>query len=156
MAIVGGYRTHEDGLQARFRMPDLLTYDEMRHYFVSNYGVDVQLVEPSQEILDAVSGVGTLPASTIISDRDRERMALRRDLGIERLEAASNVRYEHNPDERNPIVELDSRTLSPVDFREKYGIRQEEEYDSGVERQEETPSVEKKKPQEDEVDYGEL
>lgn len=115
MAIQDGMRTHDEGNVHKYRMPDLLSYDEMRIYFAGTYGVDIEIKELSDEMRERATGVGTLPAPTVVGDRDRETALLRKQLGMEELEAKLDVVSEGR------VKELDSRVMTRDQFAEKYG-----------------------------------
>lgn len=115
MAIQDGMRTHDEAGVKRYRMPDLLTLEEMKLYFAGTYGVDIELVPLSDEMKEKVTGVGVLPVSPPMTDRDREHSELRRVLGIEDLEAKLDFLVEGR------VKELDSRVMTREQFEEKYG-----------------------------------
>jgi hypothetical protein len=115
MAIQDGMRTHDEGNIHKYRMPDLLSYDEMRIYFAGTYGVDIEIKPLSDEMRERATGVGTLPAPTTVGDRDRETALLRKQLGLEELEVKLDVVSEGR------VKELDSRTMTREQFAEKYG-----------------------------------
>jgi hypothetical protein len=110
MAIVDGMRTHDEGLgvERKYRMPDLLTLDEMKIYFAGTYGVGIEIVELSDELRERANGVGTLPAPSVVGDRDREIFLLRQQLGLE-------------DDGEDVVKELHSRVLTTSEFEDKYG-----------------------------------
>lgn len=115
MAIQDGMRTHDEAGVKRYRMPDLLTLEEMKLYFAGTYGVDVELVPLSDDMKEKVTGVGVLPYAPPMSDRDREHSLLRKVLGIEDLEAKLDILVEGR------VKELDSRVMTREQFEEKYG-----------------------------------
>ena len=115
MAIQDGMRTHDEGNIHKYRMPDLLSEDEMRIYFAGTYGVDIEIKPLSDEMREKATGVGTLPAPTVVGDRDRETALLRKQLGLEELEAKLDVVSDGR------VKELDSRTMTKEQFAEKYG-----------------------------------
>lgn len=101
MTISDGMRTHDN----RYRMPDLLTREEMQLYFASTYGVGIEFTELSDEMREnVVSGVGILPAGSVVGDRDREFATLKEELGI------NDLRREiaELKGESNPASELDN------------------------------------------------
>ncbi len=122
MSITDGYRTHNEGQVRRFRSPDLLTEAEFQVYMASTYGVAVEFRELTKEEKEKINSnepiVFTAQGPT---DRDRERALLRKQLGIDSIEEFIGINRTANPDKRDPIVELDSRTMSEKDFAEKYG-----------------------------------
>lgn len=82
MTISDGMRIHEN----RYRMPDLLTEDEMKLYFASTYGIGIEFTDLSDEMRESVvSGVGVLPSGSVVGDRDREFATLKEELGINEL-----------------------------------------------------------------------
>lgn len=115
MAIQDGMRTHDEGLQPRYRMPDLLTKEEMVLYFAGTYGVGIEFTELSDTMREKTQGVGVLPVATVVSDRDREMVLLRRQLGLEDLEKKLDVLMDGR------VKELDSRTMTREQFADKYG-----------------------------------
>lgn len=118
MAIADGYRTHDETNTPRYRMPDLLTLEEMKLYFASTYGQDVTLSPISDEVRDLVNnGVGVLPAPAVVGDKDRELAELREKLGIVALERQLGV----VPEPGSPAAELDSKTMTREQLEEKYG-----------------------------------
>jgi hypothetical protein len=119
MAITDGYRTHNEGYEPKYRMPDLLTLEEMRIYFIGTYGCDIKLVEASEEMLERANGVGTLPVPSAVSPRDSDHALLREQLGITELEDRSG----NLPEGR--ARELDSRVMTREDFAKKYGEQPE-------------------------------
>src|ERR1044071_6491709 len=114
MAIQDGMRTHDEAGVKRYRMPDLLTLEEMKLYFAGTYGVDVDLIPLSDEMKEKVTGVGVLPYAPPMTDRDREHSELRKLLGIEALEKKLDVLVEGR------VKELDSRVMTREQFEEKY------------------------------------
>lgn len=122
MAITDGYRTHTEGSIHRYRVPDLLTEEEFKIYMASTYGLGVdfrELTEDESNRLDSGEPIVFVPYGP--TDRDRERAALREQLGITALEAFVGMERVIDPDKRDPIVELDSRVMSRTDFEAKYG-----------------------------------
>lgn len=118
MAIADGYRTHDETNIPRYRMPDLLTLEEMKLYFASTYGLDVTLSPISDEVRNLVNnGVGVLPIPAVIGDKDRELAELREKLGIVALERQLGI----VPEPGSPAAELDSKTMTPEQLEEKYG-----------------------------------
>ena len=111
MTIDGGYRVHD----GRYRMPDLLTREEMFAYFAATYGVGIEFRELTEDERELLTGVGIVPAGSVVSDSDRELATLRQKLGIVDLEAKLDVVHD------GYVKELDSRTMSPTDFEDKYG-----------------------------------
>lgn len=110
MAIVDGMRTHDEGSARRFRMPDLLTLEEMKMYFAGTYGVGIELVDLTDEMREKASGVGTLPFTYEPSPRDSELLLLREKLGI---------------DNEDTLKELHGRVLTREEFADKYGPQPE-------------------------------
>lgn len=106
MAITDGMRTHDEGMVKRYRMPDLLTLEEMKIYFAGTYGVGIELVDLSDELREKASGVGTLPYSYEPSPRDSDKVLLRKELGL---------------DSEDDLRELHSRVMTRSEFEEKYG-----------------------------------
>lgn len=123
MSIKDGTRVHDETMIRRYRMPDLLSKEEMFIYFAGTYDIGIEFRDLTDDEREMVgSGVGVLPATPIITDRDREIALLRKQLGIENIEERLNVIREANPEKRDPIVELDSRTMSRQDFENKYNV----------------------------------
>lgn len=108
MTISDGMRTHEN----RYRMPDLLTREEMQLYFASTYGVGIEFTELSDEMRESVvSGVGILPVGSVVGDRDREFATLKEELGINELRRAIvELKSQLAPSEEknSPASELDN------------------------------------------------
>lgn len=121
MAISGGYRVHED-VQKRYRVPDLLTREEFKAYMASVYNETVEFRDLTEEETEAInSGQQILSVPPRPLDSDVELARLRKALGIEDIEAKLNIKRETQTEKRDPIVELDSKILSPEEFEEKYG-----------------------------------
>jgi|SRR5690349_18141030 len=126
MAIVGGYRTHDEGTIHRYRVPDLLTLKEFQMYMAYIYGKWVDFRDlTDDEKAKLESGDQLVFTSPEPSDRDREIAKLRDMLGINDLETRLKVNRKADPDNRDPIVELDSRVLSDEEFEKKYGVKKE-------------------------------
>lgn len=104
MANYDGMIVHD----GKYRVPDLLSEEEFKMYMASTYGVGIEFVELSDEMREKISGVGTLPAPTVISDRDRETMLLRKQLGLE-------------DDGEETVKELHGRVMTRQEFADKYG-----------------------------------
>lgn len=117
MTIQDGMRIHNEAGVPRYRMPDLLTREEMVLFFASTYGIGIEFTELSDELREKTTGVGVLPVTPPMTDRDRELSELRRVLGIEELEAQLNVAVN----ELSRARELDSRVMTREQFAEKYG-----------------------------------
>jgi len=108
MAIKDGMRTHDEGTIKRYRMPDLMTLEEMKIYFAGTYGVGIELVELSDEMREKATGVATLPYSYEPSPRDSDLALLRQKLGMEE-------------DGEEVVKELHGRVMTSEQFEEKYG-----------------------------------
>lgn len=106
MAITDGMRTHDEGSVKRYRMPDLLTLEEMKMYFAGTYNVGIELVDLSDEMREKATGVGTLPYQYEPSPADTDKMLLRKQLGL---------------DSKDDLKELHGRVLTRPEFEEKYG-----------------------------------
>jgi hypothetical protein len=119
MAISDGMRTHTEGNIPKYRMPDLLSLEEMQLYFLGTYGLRINIEPASEEELERANGVGVLPAPSVVSDRDREHATLREQLGLTELEAKLDLLLEGR------VKELDSRTMTREQFEEKYGKQPE-------------------------------
>lgn len=119
MAIADGMRTHDEGVEPRYRMPDLLTKEEMRLYFAGTYNIDIEFKPLSDDMKEKVGGVGVLPVSAPATERDREHDLLRQQLGIKDLEAKLDVLVEGR------VKELDSKIMTREDFENKYGSQPE-------------------------------
>lgn len=126
MAIADGYRTHDDEIHPRYRMPDLLTLDEMKMYFAGTYGVGLDLRPLTDAEKEASMGVGTLPYTPQINDKDRELAILREKLGLNSLEAHVGMKRSIDPNNLDPVVELDSRVMTKADFDAKYASQEAE------------------------------
>ena len=130
MANYDGMIVHD----GKYRVPDLLSEEEFKMYMASTYGVGIEFVELSDEMREKISGVGTLPAPTVISDRDRETILLRKQLGLE-------------DDGDETVKELHGRVMTRAEFAEKYGPQ------PAIETPEEKES--RLNPPEDETEEGE-
>lgn len=141
MAISDGMRTHDEGLQPRYRMPDLLTKEEMVLYFASTYGVKVVFEELDDELRDQTMGVGTLPIAPLPTDRDRESVLLRRQLGLTDLEDDLGKHTDR-------VKELESRTMSTEEFADKYGEQPKPDPEGAFENAEKAREEEARKQEE--------
>lgn len=121
MAISDGMRIHDEGVVRLYRMPDLLTADQMKMYFAATYGIGIDFRDLTDDEREAATtGVGIVQDVPTISTKDAELALLRKQLGIEDIEERLSIRREADRDVRDPIVELDSRTMSSTDFAAKY------------------------------------
>src|SRR5216110_687699 len=142
--LVGGYRIHNEGNVHRYRVPDLLTREEFELYMASTYGVAVEFREFTEEEASRLekfnAGESFLPAPTPgPTDQEREISLLRKMLGIEDLEKRLDVKRSADPDNRDPVVELDAKTMTAEQFDAKYGPR-DSTGNVPVQKTEETPS----------------
>lgn len=121
MTIVGGYRIHNDGRTPMYRVPDLLNEMEFKTYMAATFGVGVDFRDLTDEEVEKInSGEPIIAVQPVPLDSEVEIDTLREKLGIKSIEDFIGMQRSAEPDNLDPIVELDAKILTPEEFKEKY------------------------------------